>query len=315
MTGDAGAGRAALLFRFVQVELPWELGIADGRYLVRAAGDPDGPPTHVLVLSTLGAARRDGARWGGARWGGARRGGARRAGAGWPGAGRIDPEPPPAPVSTTRATVIDVGRPLEGPREAQAWLHRAGDGDLAAGLEVLDRALHALRLASADPYVPPIGARDPIARRIGFGAGEQVADGRWSAAREMPPPADGGGAGRRRRRARALAPQERLAALLGAREAALVCEELTLRARLSLDGGRTREAALQLSVALDTALAELAHDPALAERLGELRERRTAIVDAAAAAVLGPVGAAGAEAVQDVLGRLEAALRARAAGR
>ena len=66
----------------------------------------------------------------------------------------------------------------------------------------------------------------------------------------------------RRRRSRILAPQARLAALLGAREAALACEELTLRARADVDQGRPREAALQLLVALDAALAELAADSA-----------------------------------------------------
>ena len=42
-------------------------------------------------------------------------------------------------------------------------------------------------------------------------------------------------------------PQERLAALLGGRDAALACEELALRARGDLDHGRAREAALQLA--------------------------------------------------------------------
>ena len=59
-----------------------------------------------------------------------------------------------------------------------------------------------------------------------------------------------------------LTPQARLAAVLSARERPLVCEELTLRARLDLDHGRGREAALQLLVALDAALAELQADPA-----------------------------------------------------
>ena len=51
------------------------------------------------------------------------------------------------------------------------------------------------------------------------------------------------------------APDERFAALLGAREQPLVAEELVLRARMDLDAGRPREAALQARVALE-ALAE-----------------------------------------------------------
>jgi hypothetical protein len=81
-----------------------------------------------------------------------------------------------------------------------------------------------------------------------------------------------------------------------------------------LDHGRDREAALQLLVALDAALAELAIDPAAAaleDRLSDLRDRRNAVTSAAQAALAGPLDAADREAVESALGRLEAALRAR----
>ena len=87
-----------------------------------------------------------------------------------------------------------------------------------------------------------------------------------------------------------LAPQARLAAVLGARDRVLACEELTLRARSDLDESRPREAALQLLVALDAALAELAADPhvsTLSERLAELRGQREAVAGAAQAALSG----------------------------
>jgi hypothetical protein len=103
--------------------------------------------------------------------------------------------------------------------------------------------------------------------------------------------------------------------VLGAREAPLACEELVLRARLDIDHGRNREAALQLLVALDAALAELAVDPRGAElgsRLTELRGRREATAEAAQAALSGPVSAAQREAVVFTLERIESALRARA---
>ena len=99
----------------------------------------------------------------------------------------------------------------------------------------------------------------------------------------------------RRRRSRILAPQARLAALLGGREAALACEELALRARLDLDQGRPREAALQLLVALDAAFAELAADARAGElsgRLEELRGQREPVAAAAQAALSGPLSAA-----------------------
>lgn len=219
-------------------------------------------------------------------------------------------EPSPTPVATGRATVIDAGAPLTA-EAAERWLSQAGEPELAAGLDVLNRALHAFRLVSADPHVHPVGRGQPIAARVGFGAGEEVADGLWTRARDIPPAGEG-----RRRRARVLAPQARLAAVLGAREAALAGEELTLRARLDLDAGRPREAALQLLVALDATLAELSRDPhaaALAPRLRELRGRRDAVTDAAQAALAGPLDDARVATVADALARVEAALRARAA--
>jgi hypothetical protein len=281
---------SATLFRFVQVEVPWPLGPPDGRYLVRANGDSDGPPSHVLVFATLGAAQRG-------------RLAARRR------ARDAEPEPPPAAVATGRATVIDVAEPMDESR-ARVWLSGAGEDELGAGLVVLNRALHAFRIVTADPYLQPVGRAQAIVARVGFGAGEEVADGQWSAARELILPEG------RRRRSRVLAPQARLAAVLGARQPALASEELALRARLDLEQGRPREAALQLLVALDATLAELAadaHAGELAERLTELRAQREPVAGAAQAALSGPLGEADAQAVEFTLGRVEAALRARAA--
>src|SRR5436190_22225337 len=110
------------------------------------------------------------------------------------------------------------------------------------------------------------------------------------------------------------APTERVAALLGGREVALACEELALRARGDLEHGRPREAALQLSVALEAALAELEGWRAqLGPRLDELAGHRDSVQRAAAAALAGGLDAATVEAVTAALERLEAALRARTA--
>ena len=201
-------------------------------------------------------------------------------------------------VETTRATIVDVGDPLPDAERAAAWLNRAGEPDLADGLAVLNRALHAHRLATADPRFHGIRRSDALVARIGYGAGEQVADGKWTDARELLDP------GPRRRRSRIPAAQARLAALLTGRERALACEELALRARLDLDEGREREASLQVRIAFDAALAELPADPAapaLAERIEELRTL-SATIDAA-----------DRDELSSALGRLEAALRARAA--
>jgi hypothetical protein len=281
---------ASPVFRFVQVEFPWALGPSDGRYLLREEA-ADQAPTHVIVFATLGAPER-------------RRLAPRR---------RSQPAPPspePVPVSTGRATIIDVGTPLEDPGQARAWLEGAAEPELMAGLAVLNRALHAFRVVTADPYLSPVGRHQALVARVGYGGGEQVADGLWTEAKELL------GAPRRERRSRALEPQSRLAAVLGARHDALACEELVLRARLDLDHGREREAALQLLIALDTALAELPADPgasALSDRLEELRAQRRSVTAAAQAALEGHLDSGQLEAVTSTVTRLEAALRARAA--
>jgi hypothetical protein len=161
----------------------------------------------------------------------------------------------------------------------------------------------------ADPYLHPVGRGQALVARVGFGAGEQVADGLWTDARELVA-VEG-----RQRRSKVLQPQARLAGVLTGREHPLVCEELTLRARLDLDYGREREAALQLLVALDAALAELPGDPTagvLQRRIDELAGRRAGVVEAAQAALAGPLSEADRETVSFTLGRIEAALRARA---
>jgi hypothetical protein len=222
---------------------------------------------------------------------------------------KAEPEPEPEPVTTSRVTVIDVGEPFGDLAQAQAWLQSAGEPDLRYGLRVLNHALYTFRLVSADPYLNVVGRDRVLVARIGFGGGEQVADGLWTEALELI------SAGGRQRRARMLAPQAGFAAVLGGRRRTLVCEELTLRARLDVDQGHDRQAALQVLVALDAALAELGLDPAaplLAERLEELRGRRDAVAGAAQAALAGPVGDTDRAVVVFALSRIEAALRARA---
>jgi hypothetical protein len=218
-------------------------------------------------------------------------------------------EPEPSPVATGRATIIDVAAPLPGLEAARAWLAGAGEADLASDLAVLNRTLHAFRVAMADPFVHPVKREQTLVARLGFGAGDRVADGQWTEAHELPRPTG------RRRRASLLVPQARLAAVLTGRQQALACEELALRARLDFDHRREREAALQLVIALDAAIAELPLDPAapaIGDRLAELRSHQPAVADAARAALTGPLSPEQREAVALVLGRLEAALRARA---
>jgi len=278
-------GRA---FRFVQFEFPWALGPADGRYVMRDAADA--PPSHVLVLATLGAPERRRLR--------DRRGRA------------VASEPPPMPVTTARATVIDA-EPVSS-AEAEHWLAGAGPEDADRALAQIARAVRAHRIASADAAVREPSLAQALVVRAGHGTGEQVAEGRWSVARELPPARAG-----RQRRIVGLRPQERLAALLGGHERPLACEELTLRARHDLDAGHLREAALQLRAALDAALGELQTAPDapadMARRVAELREHRPAVVALADSAVGGAVPPDATTVLATALQRLESALRARIA--
>ncbi len=279
-------------FRFVQAEFPWVLGPEPGRYTLREQIGED--PRHILVLRTLGAAER--------------RLLARRR------PRDVEPGPDPEPVLTSRVTLVDTAA-LDGRDAAQRWLQSADLAALAAaGIARLNRVLHAQRIATADPFARGVALGDALVVRVGYGGGEQVADGRWDRARELPRAP----AGRRLRHAHAaLRPQERLAAVLGSRDAVLACEELTLRARSDVDDERWREAALQLGVAFESALAEL--EPwrevtGLGARLDELHTRAGEVRDAAAAALEGGLQEPQIEVVKTVLGRLEAALRARTAG-
>jgi hypothetical protein len=250
-------------------------------------------PTHVIVLQTVGAPQRRFLRGRRAR--------------------PAEVEPDATPVATARVTVIDVSAPF-AESDASDWLKGLGDAEQADALSnaatVVNRVLRAQRLASADPYVRDISPESALVARVGYGTGDDVADGRWVEALEVPVTP------RRQRRVAALRPQERVAALLGARDRALVCEDLTLRARADLDAGRAREAALQLRVALEAGIAELeGTGPAadMAERVGDLRAGRTAVGDAANAALRGELDTEQVEGLEKTLGRLEAALRARSA--
>ncbi len=224
----------------------------------------------------------------------------------------VDPPPPPTPVSLSRATVIDA-RSLTDEAEAAAWLDRVDPVDAAAdALGALNRLIAAHRIAAADPFAHQLPPDAALTTRVGFGDGQDVYAGGWRRAVEFAP-----APGRRRRPKAALRPEARLAALLGARDRPLACEELALRARLDLDFDRPLAAALGTRLALEAALVELGADAratGLEDRLGELRELRDDVIAAANASLVGPAAAEERQTVAHALGRIEATLRARSPG-
>jgi hypothetical protein len=252
----------------------------------------------VLVLSTLGAPER-------------RRFKRRRP--------EAVTEAEPEPVPTSRATIVR-SAPFASAEEAADWLaglrsgsagERGGESALGsevdAAVAVLNRALRAHRAAAADPYVAELAASRALVVRVGYGSGEEVADGRYVEAYELPR------GGTRRARRSMEAPEERFAMLLSGRVEALPAEELVLRARADLNAGRPREAALQARVAIEALLAALDDGTeggaAPAAAIASVTSHRDAVAAAANAALRGEVPGDSTAALEEAVAAMEQALK------
>jgi hypothetical protein len=212
----------------------------------------------------------------------------------------------PPPVDVHRLTVIDA-EPAADEATAAAWLKEGAEASVETALGYLNRAVAAARVSSFDPSVTEVRREHALAVRAGYGEGEAVAEGRWAEALELPTP---------KAKPSGLSPQERTAALLSARDVALACEELSIRADADVRAGRRREAALQLRAALDAAVVELQSFSTLsgmADRIAELEGLHAEVSDIADAATQGGLDDVQYERVTAALGRLQAALRARLA--
>jgi hypothetical protein len=279
------ASSVPTLFGFAQFEYGFLLGPGDGRFVVRER--PDRDPDAVLILSTLGARQRRPLR--------RRKGQTIQVGS-------------PAPVPTNRATVVKA-EPFADAAAATAWLAvlrtdaSARESELSEALRVLNRALHAHRVSKGDGHARDVSVAQALVTRLGFGSGEEAVEGRYAEAWELA--VDEGPRVKRSMEA----PDERFAAVIGARETVLACEELVLRARVDLDAGRAREAALQARVALEALLAEV--DDLASDRRGALDADRVAIGSAANAALGGELPAEAELALRESVGRMESALKSR----
>jgi hypothetical protein len=278
---------AAPLFAFVQFDFPGPLGLEEGRYVVRAPGT-DTAERILVIADALAPAHLP------------RRAPRRKARA-----QRAEERPPDAPIR--RLTVIEADS-LAGPDEAAAWLketkeEEAAEAQVAEALGVVNHALHAAALAAADPHPRELGVRAALAIRVGYGSGDEVAEGRWADALELP-----GLAARRERRADVLRSDERFAAIIGGREAPSPAETLLLRARADHDAGRERELALQLRAAVEALLVEPDPPPGLADR-------KTGIEGAARAAAAGSLDDTMVAELVETLEICERAMRRRAVER
>lgn len=218
-----------------------------------------------------------------------------------------------ATVPLTTLTAIRP-EPLGEEEQARAWLAALRDdedglGDYAREAAVfVNRAIHAHRTAALDPDVRDISLPGSLAVRIGYGDGEALADGRWDEAAELPGDA-------RKGRYETLAPQERVAAIIGHHEPVDAATGALLRARSDVEAERLRDAALQLRVGLEAMLADTEAFGASGQKddLAALGERRRVTGEAANAALRGELADEQAAATLETLAICERVLRRRKA--
>ena len=219
MARATSAGDSITRASFVQLELAGRIGLPEGRYLVRE-DDSD----RVLIVQELDAQRPP-------------RRGRRRA-------RPVDPgEPEQVPV--TRVTVTGVQ--LESAPAGAGWLketlasrERSAE-QLRDATRIVNRALSALRAEARDPLVQEIGVTRALSVRLGHGTGDELAEGRWTEASELPKQRPG--------RLDDVDPQSRVAAVLAGRDQVHPAETLMQRARLDAQQGRDAEARLGLRAA------------------------------------------------------------------
>ena len=144
----------------------------------------------------------------------------------------------PEHVTVTRVTVTGVA--LDDASAGSAWLEQTigdrerGAQELRDATRIINRALNAVRAEARDPLVQEIGVTKALAVRVGHGTGDELAEGRWTEASQLPQ--------RHRGRLDTVDPQSRVAAVLAGRDEVHPAETLMQRARLDAQHGRDAEA-------------------------------------------------------------------------
>ena len=220
------------LLPFAQLAFPGALVLGEGRYVVRAA---PGDAPDVLALRLLGAPRA-----------------ASRLKRGRPVA--LEREPDATPIPMSRVTLVK-SAPFGDEDAARAWLDEvSGDDEMTAGLtaeacRTVNRALLAHRVAAPDAYAADLHPAAAVAVRFGYGSGEEVAEGRWSSAFELP---EAKRRGLRSALIDGVGAQERIAAVLGGRDEVRAEESLLVAAELAAAERRYAEAAITAAAAAQT---------------------------------------------------------------
>lgn len=323
--GDPGqaALKASNLFPFTQFHFASRLGPDDGTYTVRSPAGGGAQLTAgptVVIFATVGAPSYE-----------LRPRRIRRRRAGKPQTSRNGLDLEGSRSAARNRVTVTRPEAFASKDAAASWLRQLSkdedqrEVEVEFGLAAINRVLGAYRIAAADPYAIEVDRSSPFSARIGYGAGHAITAGSWDEALLAPP-----GRTKRAKRIEVLHPQVRVAALLAGRERALVGEELVLRARLDLDHGRPRQAALQLDTGLEALLLELGDDVAAAagedaskseagraradaqrEDIASLRDAVAELENAADRALTGDLGPEAQERLAEVLGRCERVLRRR----
>jgi hypothetical protein len=216
----------------------------------------------------------------------------------------------PEPVPITRVTVI-AADPFADEDAAAEWLERcaeAGEGsrEIEYAMRRVNRAVQAHRLSSGDPYVTEVSAAQARRVRVGYGTGDELVEGVWREALTVSAETKG-----RDGRQAMLAPQEQVARILSTRRPPHPSEDILLRARLDLDEGRTRQAALQARAAHAALQAELRGDGAAEQVLAALRGRSELMSRLATAALERPLDPEQAVKLGELVAEMERITRRR----
>lgn len=170
----------------------------------------------------------------------------------------VRPDAPPRDVPLSVVTFVKGRQPVKERGQAGRQLdeirfsEEQQDRRVEEALRVLNLAIRAHRAGAPDPYAIEVTRRDARRVRIGYGSTEQVQDGLWQEALELPPPA-----ARRPKRIERLRPAEAVASVLSGQSTVLEAEDLLARVVIDLDNRRTRAAAFQLGGAIRSLCAEV----------------------------------------------------------